>query len=87
MSDKQKGKTNLVQDTIWKVFLKNNIFIVIFHKCSNAPPPTSVFNTVSIGILVAARLVDADLVEWGVKVLILVPANWNVVLIHLTKVL
>ena len=45
-----------------------------------------VFNTVSIGILVAARLVDADLVEWGVKMLISIPADCNVVLIHPDKV-
>ena len=54
---------NLVQNTICKVFFKNNIFIVIMFscKCSHAPPPP-VFHTASIGILVAARL-DGDLME------------------------
>ena len=44
-------------------------------------PP--VFNSVSIGILVAAQLVDADLV---VNIFISIPADCNVVLIHLAKV-
>ena len=41
--------------------------------------------TVSIEILVAARLADADLVEWGVKIL-LIPADFNLVFIRTSKV-
>ena len=65
-------------------FFKNNIFIVTFSKCSHAPP-SLVFNTVSVGILVATRLFDTDLVERGMKILISMPADCIVVLIHLGK--
>ena len=56
----------------------------MFSKFSHAPP-TPVFDTVSIGILAAARLVDANLVECGVKILISIPADCRVVSIHLAK--
>ena len=41
LSGKQKVKTNLVQNTICKIFFENNIFIVMFSKCSHAPPTPS----------------------------------------------
>ena len=56
----------------------------MFSKFSHAPP-TPVFDTVSIGILVAARLADANQVDCGVKILISIPADCSVVLIHLAK--
>ena len=77
-------KKILLQNAICNVFFKNNIFIVTFSKCSHAPPPL-VFNTVSVGILVATRLFDTDLVERGMKILISMPADCIVVLIHLGK--
>ena len=57
----------------------------MFSKCSHAPP-TPCFRYNVCGILVAAQLTDADLVEWGVKILVSIPADCNVALIYLAKV-
>ena len=45
-----------------------------------------VLSTVSIGTLVAALLVEADLVECSVKIVISMPASCSTEFIHLTRV-
>ena len=47
-------------------------------------PP--VLSTVSIGTFVAALLVEADLVECGVKIVISMPASCSTDFIHLARV-